>query len=81
LDAPAPQIVPGSNGDLQIEWHTETIDIELHICAPYEVQAWRLTSSTGDDGEEINLTNDFTVVAGWLAELAEASVATRSSAA
>ena len=28
-DTPIPQIVPGSQGDLQIEWHTENGDIEL----------------------------------------------------
>ena len=33
-DAPEPQIVPGSSGDLQIEWHTLRGDIELHIRAP-----------------------------------------------
>src|SRR5438093_6911026 len=30
-DDPIPQIVPGTNGDLQIEWHLEKGDIELHI--------------------------------------------------
>jgi hypothetical protein len=76
-----PQIVPGSNGDLQIEWHSGLIDIELHIRAPYNVEAWRLSPSTGDDGEAIALTADFTIVARWLEELSEESFAARSSAA
>ena len=26
-----PQIVPSAGGDLQIEWHSQNFDIELHI--------------------------------------------------
>lgn len=81
LDAAAPQIVPGANGDLQIEWHTDTGDIELHILAPYDVQGWRLAPSTAEEGEEVHLAADFTIVANWLTELSEASVAARSAAA
>ena len=78
---PVPQIVPGVNGDLQVEWHTATSDIELHVRAPNDVQAWRLTPSTSSDGEEIHLTADFKIVAGWLEELLGNSIATRSAAA
>lgn len=76
-----PQIVPGPNGDLQVEWHTDSADIEVHVRAPYDVQAWRLAPSTGEEGEEARLAADFKIVAGWLAELLEASVAARSAAA
>ncbi len=41
-DASPPQLVPGSSGDLQIEWHTLKGDIELHVIAPNRVHAWRL---------------------------------------
>ena len=82
LDAPEPQIVPwGPNGDLQIEWHTETTDIELHVRAPNDVDAWRAITSAPEHEEQLRLTMDFSVVAGWLAELSETPVATRSSAA
>lgn len=81
LDAPAPQIVPGVNGDLQIEWHTAGTDIELHVRGPYDVQVWRETQSSPEGGEELHLTNDFSIVASWIAELSESSVASRSSAA
>src|SRR2546423_9954773 len=40
LEAPVPQIVPGSQGDLQIEWHTEHGDVELDVLAPNRVLAW-----------------------------------------
>lgn len=80
-DAPEPQIVPGSGGDLQVEWHSDATDIELHVRGPYNVRAWRFVQGGGEDGEELHLTTDFKVVAGWLAELSEASVAARSAAA
>jgi hypothetical protein len=81
LDTPEPQIVPGTNGDLQIEWHTEAADIELHVRAPYDVRAWRTTQTAPEEDEEIHLTTDFAIVARWLAELSEAPIAARSSAA
>src|SRR5215204_7030320 len=40
-EAPAPAIVPGPAGDLQIEWHTPNGDVELHVQSPYNVHAWR----------------------------------------
>jgi hypothetical protein len=79
-DAPEPQIVPGSSGDLQIEWHTLRGDIELHIRAPNDVLAWHCDSTTGPEGEEVALTNDFLDVVGWIERLAEHSGA-RSAAA
>lgn len=76
-----PQIVPGINGDLQVEWHTGDTDIELHVIRPNKVHAWRCSRLTPEDGEEFNLTTDFTIVAHWLADLSGDTVDTRSSAA
>lgn len=78
-DAPAPQIVPGPNGDLQIEWHTNTADIELHVRAPNNVHAWR--SVRGSLDEERLLSNDFTAVSGWIDQLAEPLIAPGAAAA
>jgi hypothetical protein len=64
-----PQIVPGTSGDLQIEWHTDRADIELHVRAPNDVFAWHRNASTGPDGEEVILTNNFIVVANWIEDL------------
>ena len=75
-DAPAPQIVPGSSGDLQIEWHLERGDIELHILGPNDVHAWHADENTGFDGEEVPLTNDFTAVVKWIKNLMEPTRAT-----
>jgi len=80
-ETPAPSLVPGSSGDLQIEWHSQTIDIELHIIAPNVVQAWRETPETGEDGQEVPLTIDFTEVAQWIKTLAEPSSAPIETAA
>jgi len=79
--AEEPQIVPGPNGDLQIEWHTLSADIELDVRGPYDVYAWRVTQSDPENEEELHLTTDFTEVARWLTELSETAVAARSSAA
>jgi hypothetical protein len=80
-NAPIPQIVPGSDGDLQIEWHAPGGNVELHVRGPYDVNAWRQTDETGPDGEEVDLTNDFILVARWIENLAELSGATRTAAA
>jgi hypothetical protein len=69
-DAPSPQIVPGADGDLQIEWHTVAADVELHIIAPNHVHAWRLVNGRSAP-EELTLGNDFTVIATWINNLAE----------
>jgi hypothetical protein len=75
-DDPTPQIVPGTSGDLQIEWHLERGDIELHIMAPNDVHAWHADENTGFDGEEVSLTNDFTAVVRWIKNLTEPTRAT-----
>lgn len=70
-EALAPQIVPGSGGDLQIEWHSHLDDIELHIHAPFRVAAWRAVQDVDPDGEEIKLERDFTKVAEWIQDMME----------
>ncbi|TAD90447.1 MAG: hypothetical protein EAZ99_06285 [Alphaproteobacteria bacterium] len=62
-----PQLVPGVNGDLQAEWHTESGSIELHVLAPNRVEAWYLDHD--QQVKEVALTNDFTLVVGWLESL------------
>lgn len=76
-----PQLVPGPSGDLQIEWHSKGIDIEVRVHEPNKVTAWRCSDSTDLDGEEIKLRNDFTVVAQWVREMTEQLCASESAAA
>ena len=81
LETRAPQIVPGAAGDLQIEWHTLTGDIELHVRAPNDVHAWRAMTGGDPDGEELELTNDFAVIAQWVREITEPPIAAAATAA
>lgn len=67
-ETPAPQIVPGSSGDLQIEWHTQYGNVELWVRGPNNVHAWRDTGEV-EAGEEIDLTTDFSVVSRWVKEV------------
>ncbi|MGA7180451.1 MAG: hypothetical protein WBX11_12795 [Thiobacillaceae bacterium] len=71
----APQIVPGAAGDLQIEWHTLQGDIELHVKGPNVVHAWRALPGGDPEGEELNLTVDFAVIAHWVKEITEPPIA------
>lgn len=64
----APQAVPGSDGSLQLEWHSNGFDIELDILAPYEVNAMRREVAT-DKVEELELQANFTVVRDWIVSL------------
>jgi hypothetical protein len=37
---PVPQVIPSSQGGVQLEWHEKGVDLELHIAAPYECELW-----------------------------------------
>lgn len=76
----APQIVPGTAGDLQLEWHTQQGDIELHVKGPNRVHAWRAMTEGNADGEEMDLTNDFAVVAQWVKEIMEPPIVASAAA-
>lgn len=69
---PAPTIVPGVEGDLQLEWHTAKGDIELHVVAPNVVHAWHAkVDEDNPDGKEKELKTDFSIVAEWLRDITE----------
>ncbi|RXH31987.1 hypothetical protein [Bradyrhizobium zhanjiangense] len=76
----APQLVPGTAGDLQIEWHIPAGTIELHVRGPNDVSAWRETAAN-PDGEEILLTNNFAAVSRWISEMLGINVAAVATAA
>lgn len=79
-DTPPPQIIPGASGDLQIEWHTIHGDVELLVRGPNNVRAWRNRAGFGEDGEEVELTNDFFTVATWVKEAAEPTIVIQAAA-
>lgn len=78
-NGPPPSIVPGAAGDLQLEWHIGSVDIELHVLAPNRVHAW---FCVGDDvGQEQDLKANFFLIGSWIQRLlAEVDGVTRSSA-
>lgn len=80
METRAPQIVPGAAGDLQIEWHTQQGDIELHVKGPNNVHAWRAMAGGDPEGEELNLTVDFAAVAQWVKEITEPTIAAAAAA-
>jgi hypothetical protein len=80
VETPAPQIVPGVSGDLQIEWHTLQGDLELHVKGPNNVHAWRAMANGDSDGMEMDFTNDFAVVAQWVREVTEPPIAAAAAA-
>lgn len=80
-NTPAPQLVPGSSGDVQVEWHYLAGDIELHVLAAHRVDAWFAISSDDNAGISLELQDDFSVVAIWLSEIAENDGGAQSAAA
>ncbi len=68
-DVPAPSIVPGSDGSLQVEWHVGGFDIELDVTAPLAVDAYRMNQNTGAE-DELEVESDFTQIAQWISEVA-----------
>ncbi|MCY4657266.1 MAG: hypothetical protein OXC80_10695 [Gammaproteobacteria bacterium] len=68
---PLPQVVPGSDGTLQLEWHQNGFDIEIDIAAPYEINASRENVNNSEkEIEEITLYgNEYTEISNWLREL------------
>lgn len=67
---PAPQLVPGADGSLQLEWHVNQYDLEVDVLAPYEVVATRYNYATEEENE-IDIQADFTELASWVQELGE----------
>lgn len=70
-DTPPPQIVPGVDGDLQIEWHIHGIDVELHIVQPYNVRFWTNDEQLCPNGNEVQLTTIYNMVLPVIRKLSE----------
>jgi hypothetical protein len=65
---PMPQIVPLSDGGVQIEWHERGIDLEFRISAPYECELWFEDHLTGRQ-LSTELSTDFALLRDKIAEL------------
>jgi hypothetical protein len=69
-DVPAPQLVPGSDGTLQLEWHLNQFDLEVDVLAPYYVVATFFDHLTGEE-REIEIQSDFSELADWVRALGQ----------
>lgn len=67
-DVDAPFLVPKSDGSLQVEWHLNGYDIEIEVLKPFEVLALRHDNHS-DLTEEVELQDDFGLLAEWVADL------------
>lgn len=67
---PAPFLVPGSDGSVQIEWHRNFFDVELDVLGQQNVVASRI-DHRNDEDETILVKNDFTKISEWIGALAE----------
>lgn len=66
---PAPQLVPGGDGSLQLEWHHNQYDLEIDVLAPDEVVA-SLSDHVSGEEQEIVLAKDFSKLIEWVRNLA-----------
>ena len=67
---PAPQLVPGSDGTLQLEWHLNGYDIEIDVLAPFDIVATRY-DHISDVEDEIEVQSDFSELMRWVIALGE----------
>ena len=67
---PAPSLIPGADGSLQIEWHLKGYDIEIDIRDAFDLTAVRIDHKNELE-EEVDLQDDFALIASWVADLVE----------
>lgn len=61
-----PQIIPGLDGDVQIEIHDPKNELDIHVISPEEIQVWILNETVYPEGIEFNLEDDFTEIENQL---------------
>ena len=67
---PAPSLVPGVDGSLQVEWHRNGFDVELDVLDAQNVVATRANLITGKE-ETLEIQNDFAGIVEWISELSD----------
>ena len=54
LEAPQPNVVPGSSGSVQLEWHKAGLDVEIHVSSAGNVTAFLSTEGGEYEFETID---------------------------
>jgi hypothetical protein len=65
---PTPNVVPIGNGGVQIEWHQNSLDIELYVAAPYECELL-VNDQISGESRVSSLSSDFSTLAEALKRL------------
>ena len=68
-NVPAPQLVPGADGTLQLEWHTNGCDVEVDVLGSHSGIATRFVIKTAVY-EAINVQAEFPKLSNWIHALA-----------
>lgn len=69
-NVPAPSLVPGSDGSLQVEWHRNMFDVELDVLDAQNVVAARVNHMTNEE-VVVEIQNDFSEIVPWISALAD----------
>lgn len=67
-DTPIPSIVPTPEGHVQLEWHTNGIDLEIEFVGPALIHVAYENMQTGEEWEG-ELTYDLTRLLGFVKQL------------
>ena len=69
IDTPPPLVVPRVQGNIQLEWHTDQVDIEIYIDSPESVRFFA-EDPMEDRFVEGSLAGREEELRAWLARLA-----------
>jgi len=67
-DGKPPVIVPIGNGGIQLEWSSDTVDLEMEITRPFEMSALLFENRDGDEIETVIPTETWDRLSGVVRE-------------
>lgn len=69
-ETPKPTVVPMSSGHVQIEWHTNDVDLEIEFVSASALNVLYENATTGEEFEGL-FTYDLTRLKGWVDQLSQ----------
>lgn len=69
-NVPAPSLVPGSDGSIQVEWHRNMFDVELDVLDAQNIIATRVNRLNGSE-EVVEIQNDFSEIVDWISAISD----------